>query len=563
MLGAPSGDGPGEAVFRSMDRPGARRASSDRGVAGAIFLLLFAVYAWFHPGGGWSQNVRFAQVRALVEQGRLEIDDYLLYAFERDAAGAPAYRRVALSEPGARSERLPRVSSLDLSLFGGHYYPNKPPGITLLAAPVYAALHAAEQARGVDPDDWWVLTLNLYLTRVLAVGALGALGGALFHACSRRLFPGLGAGLHAGAALAFGLGTLALPYATLFGDAVVVASLLLLVFRLLLALPRGARAPAPRGGALLFAAGSAGGLAVLVNNSALLAVAALGVYAAWRCRPRGLVVAYLAGGVLPAALLAAYQQACFGSAFDLPQRHQLEVFQTAAASPLLGVFAAPDWSVLPELLFRPYRGLFLFSPVLVLGVVGLGSMLAGRGRRAEAALFAAIFVLFVLMNLSFNGWHGGSSFGPRYLIPALPFLALPLAPAFARFRLASWALASLSVVSMGVVTAVGPQVEVTLRRPATEYYLPLLLGRSVEIGPFTVRGPVSAHPMGATGGDLEIADPDTRYAAWNSFNLGELLFPRSWTSLVPLLLGGGAGALALLRRAGRAPPVVDSPGDPW
>jgi hypothetical protein len=547
-----------------MDRLGAERGSADRRIAGAIFLLLFAVYAWFHPGGGWSQNVRFAQVRALVEQGRLEIDDYLLYAFERNAAGAPAYRRLLLSDPGARSERLPRVSSLDLSLSGGHYYPNKPPGLTLLAAPVYAALHAVERARGVDPDDWWVLTVNLYLTRVLTVGVLGALGGALFYACSRRLFPELGASLHAGAALVFGLGTLVLPYATLFGDAVVVASLLLLVLRLLLALPRGERGPALRGGTLLFGAGSAAGLAVLVNNAAFLAVAALGAYAAWRCRPRLRVAWYLAGGVPPAALLAGYQRACFGSFLDLPQSHQLEVFQTAAASALLGIFAAPDWSVLPELLFRGYRGLFPFSPVLALGVYGLGRMLVARGRRAEAVLFAAIFLLFLLMNLSFNGWHGGSSFGPRYLIPALPFLALPLAPAFARFRLASWALASLSIASMGIVTAVDPQVEVTLRRPASQYYLPLARGRSVEIGPFTVRGPVSAHPMGATGGDLEIADPDTPYATWNSFNLGECLFPRSWASVLPLLVGAGLGALALLGRAGRAPgaaPPVDSAGD--
>jgi hypothetical protein len=454
------------------------------------------------------------------------------------------------------------VSSLDLSVHGAHYYPNKPPGITLLAAPAYAALHAFERARGVDPDAWWVLTLNLYLTRVLAVGTLGALGGALFYACSRRLFPELGAAVHAAAALSFGLGTLALPYATLLGDPAVVASLLLLVFRLLLALPRGEPGPAWRDGALLFGAGSAAGLAVVVNNSAFLAVAALGVYAGWRCRPHLRVAWYLAGGALPAALLAGYHQACFGSPFDLPQSHQLEVFQTAVATPLLGIFAAPDWGVLPELLFRPYRGLFPFSPVLALGVYGLGRMLAQRSRRAEAALFGVIFLLFLLMNLSFNGWHGGSSFGPRYLIPALPFLALPLAPAFARFRLASLALASLSVASMGIVTAVDPQVEVTLRRPATEYYLPLLLGRTVEIGPFSVRGPVSAHPMGATGGDLEVADPDTRYAAWNSFNLGEFVFPRRWASLLPLLLGVGPGALALLRRAGREPPAaapVDSP----
>jgi hypothetical protein len=292
---------------------------------------------------------------------------------------------------------------------------------------------------------------------------------------------------------------------------------------------------------------------VVVNNSALLAVGALGAYAGWLCRPRRLAAWYLAGGLLPAALLAGYHWACFGDPFDLPQSHQLDVFQTAAASPILGIFAAPSWGVLSELLFRPYRGLFLFTPVLALSVYGLARMLAERRRRGEAVLFGAIFLLFLLMNLSFNGWHGGSSFGPRYLIPALPFLALPMALAFARFRLLSLALASVSVATMGVVTAVDPQVEVTFRRPASEYYLPLALGRTVEIGAFSVRGPVSAHPMGAAGGDLEVVDPATRYAAWNSFNLGEFLFPHSWASLLPLVLGAGLLVMALLRRAAREP----------
>lgn len=533
-----------------MDRRRACSGSPDRRTSGAIFLLLFGVYAYFHQGGGWSQNARFAQIRAVVERGRLEIDDFLLYSFERDARGAAAYRRLRLSDPGTRSERLPRANTLDLSVHASHYYPNKPPGITLLAAPAYAAIHAWERLRGLDPDAWWILTLNLYLTTVFSVGALGALGGALFHSSSRRLFPELGAGVHVAAALGFGLGTLVLPYATVLSDHVVVASLLLLVFRLLLEL---ADRPEAVGGASLFGAGSVAGLAVLASHSALLAVGALGAYAGWHCRPRRRAAWFLAGGLVPAALLAGYQWACFGDPLDLPQSHQLDLFQTAARAPLLGIFAAPDWGVLSELLFRPYRGLFPFTPVLALSGYGLVRMLAERRRRAEAVLFGAIFLLFLLMNSAFNGWHGGSSFGPRYLIPALPFLALPMALAFARFRLLSVALAGVSVAVMGVVTAVGPHVEVTLRRPASEHYLPLALGRTVEVGGFSLRGPVSAHPMGVAGGDLELADPDTLYAAWNSFNLGELLFPSSWASLLPLLLGAGLPALGLLRRAARCP----------
>src|SRR6478736_1762386 len=45
----------------------------------AIFVACFFAFAYFNQGGGWNQNARFAEVRAIVEQGRFPIDDYLIY----------------------------------------------------------------------------------------------------------------------------------------------------------------------------------------------------------------------------------------------------------------------------------------------------------------------------------------------------------------------------------------------------------------------------------------------------------------------------------------------------
>src|SRR5689334_23290697 len=42
--------------------------------------MAFIAFAYFHQGGGWNANSRFAMVRAIVEQGKLSIDSYLLYA---------------------------------------------------------------------------------------------------------------------------------------------------------------------------------------------------------------------------------------------------------------------------------------------------------------------------------------------------------------------------------------------------------------------------------------------------------------------------------------------------
>jgi hypothetical protein len=53
----------------------------------------------------------------------------------------------------------------------------------------------------------------------------------------------------------------------------------------------------------------------------------------------------------------------------------------------------------------------------------------------------------------------------------------------------------------------------------------------------TFEGPVSANPMGMYEGWMYRGyGPGSRQARWNSFNVGELLFPQSRWSLVPLLL---------------------------
>jgi hypothetical protein len=45
-----------------------------------LFATAFVAFAYFNQGGGWNQNSRFAMVRAIVEEGKFSIDDFLIYA---------------------------------------------------------------------------------------------------------------------------------------------------------------------------------------------------------------------------------------------------------------------------------------------------------------------------------------------------------------------------------------------------------------------------------------------------------------------------------------------------
>jgi hypothetical protein len=501
-----------------------------------LFLTLFVSYAWFHQGGGWQQNSRFDQVRSLAEAGELRINDYLLYR-PVVLGGEVEIRRVPLPDPVVSLESLSAPNTRDLSLRGGSVYPNKAPGVSLLATPAYAAVSRLGAGWGGDPDAWRALTLNAHLTTALFVGLLGAFGCLVFSRTSRALFPEIPASRHVAATWTFGLGTMVFPFSTLLFDHVPVAVFLLAAFGLLVR-ARGLTDGEGRRRSILFAvSGLVAGLAVACNYSAALALPLIAAYALSVGGPRALLP-FVAGGVAPAVGLGAYHGVCFGGPFSIPYAYQAETFRTGSG--WLGVFSLPDPVVAGKLLFSAHRGLFFTSPVLLLSALGLWQMSRNRETRHEAWLCAAIVVVFLGVNAAFDRWHGGFTFGPRYLIPALPFLALGLAPAFQKLPRATAALAGVSGALMLLATAVNPQVPNPEKNPVA--YLLRHFGGELP------QGPVSTNDLGVYEGRLySIYALGSERVQWNAYNLGELVWPRSRASLLPLLVVMGAGVAASLR----------------
>jgi hypothetical protein len=101
--------------------------------------------------------------------------------------------------------------------------------------------------------------------------------------------------------------------------------------------------------------------------------------------------------------------------------------------------------------------LLVLSPVLALAGVGT-FLLYRRGRRAEALTIAAISLGFLVYNSGYYLPFGGGSPGPRFLIPMLPFLAVPLGLAFRRYPAVTLALAVPSTVLAVVGTATHPLI---------------------------------------------------------------------------------------------------------
>ena len=81
-------------------------------------------------------------------------------------------------------------------------------------------------------------------------------------------------------------------------------------------------------------------------------------------------------------------------------------------------------------LVSPARGLLMFSPVVVLSLIGFILQVRGRALRPLEVLAAACVVAQLLVVSAQNeGWWAGHAFGPRFMSDVLPFLAYLSIPA--------------------------------------------------------------------------------------------------------------------------------------
>jgi hypothetical protein len=162
-------------------------------------------------------------------------------------------------------------------------------------------------------------------------------------------------------------------------------------------------------------AGRAGlplGLAVAARHADLVLVAVLAVGIALR-RPRQ--VPALIAWASPAVLFVLLYQWVY---FDAPWRHGF--------SGSLGRFAEPWGLGHAGLLISPAKGLLVFTPVVVVAVIGMARAFR-RGERWLVATLAAAAVGHWLLMGRWSEWHGGESWGPRMMTDVLPliFLFLP------------------------------------------------------------------------------------------------------------------------------------------
>lgn len=368
--------------------------------------VLLVVGLLVHPYRA-QQASRYLLTAAIVERGTLTLDDYEA-VLGRDRA--------------VRSE---------------HIYSDKAPGQPLLAVPFYAmgrlaGIEDATRSRVEDNLGVWWLTL----------WSAGVPGAALAVMMYRRasIFQLRGALL--GAIGAFG-GTVLLPLSAILFGHVLAASLLYGGYLLLM----DGRKPVR-----LAVAGSLAGLAVMVDYTAILGVGVLGLYAVWQHGTRSLV--WVGGGVPIALGLALYNQLAFGDPLTLSYQYTAFNEVTETSRPMFEMFDSTRLSNTLRILFDG-RGLLLATPVIPLALAGAGARLR-RGFQQDALMALAMFSVFIWIPVLWGNPWGGASPGLRYLAPALPFLAVPIAWAWSRWPRVTVFLTSVSVMTMLLATITEP-----------------------------------------------------------------------------------------------------------
>jgi hypothetical protein len=387
-------------------------------VLAAALALTFA-YAWPEQPTGWNASAHFALVRSLGD-GTAKIDRY------RDETG-------------------------DVAWYRGHYYAAKAPGLALYSLPPWLVLERIPQIG--DARDRAIWALNFWACVLPAV-----LLFLLIRAVGDRLAPGTGLM----SAIALGLGTMVLPFATMYFSHIPAAAASFAAFALLVRERNGPFRPWA-----VFAAGVLAGLAVVFEYpTALIGLVLAGYVLSVAPRlARGAV--YATGAVVGVLPLIAYHWFVYDSPFHTPYDDVVAVPGTSGhdvvgpnGEGILGV-TTPSFSDAVSLLVDDDRGLLVLSPLVLAGVVGL-VLLWRAGRRAESLTCLTIGAAFLVYNSGytpvFGGIFGGGSPGPRLLLASLPFLMLGVGVVFRRAPLAVIALLVGSTAIFAAATVTYPRI---------------------------------------------------------------------------------------------------------
>ncbi len=173
--------------------------------------------------------------------------------------------------------------------------------------------------------------------------------------------------------------------------------------------------------------GLAFSLATLCRPTSIIFIVSMAVY--WLLTDRRKLF-FLGAGALPAlASLAFFNYYFLGAFYSFPQSllgANLALLKTGSPD----VWQTPLWEGLAGLLFSPNRGLFIFSPILLLSLLGIRALIKDERMRMAIPLMMSQLIIVLFESKHFD-WWGGWSFGCRHLSDSVVVFFIMAIPAVA------------------------------------------------------------------------------------------------------------------------------------
>ncbi|MEO8360516.1 MAG: hypothetical protein ABI672_10845 [Vicinamibacteria bacterium] len=406
-----------------------------------VFALVLLSASYFFQSSAHNESARFDQIRSVSEHGEWFIDRF---------AG----------------------NSGDVVQVGGHTYPNKAPGTTLLGLIPWRTARAVLAVLPIDETKQLILTT--YALTILMAG----LPTALVSLMLLRLLANNGWTIPQATLISvgYGLGTIAFPFATLFFGHQLGAFLAFGAFYLIQTTQE--MSPDGRRTSTLALSGLMLGFLPVVEYPGAIATGLIGLYAIATLGFRWSVPVIL-GSILGVLPLPLYNIIAFGHAESLGYGFYTKGSTFAAHSRGFMGVTWPSFDVLWQITFGSQRGLFYANPWLIAILVTPFLIFRTKNLRGPFVLSMGIVIAFLTFNAGFGDsiiyWGGAFSFGPRHLLIALPFAALLIALTI-RERLLAPAVGLLIVATTLLMlppTAVDPRLPYEPRDPYFSFYFPL------------------------------------------------------------------------------------------
>jgi hypothetical protein len=371
-----------------------------------IFITLFLIYSFFIYWGGYNENSRLALTRAIVDEGKLEIDSYANLTADR-------------------------------AFYNGHYYSDKIPGTSILAIPPYSISKFLVSSKSFE-DNFYIKYVGKnripilepiglgdmrYLMIIITIftsSFFGALFSLIFYKLIAKFIINKNSRLFF--TTLFCLGTMIFPHSVIFWESVPAIFLSFLAFYILYRKNKK--------GWLTFLAGVLSGFSIVVSS---LAIPLLIIFLIYCILNRKNYILFCIGiliGILP---IISYNVTIFGrltyiSFYKDPSIWVIRQRDVSSILKQILINAKSIPFILIRVLFYPFNGLFFYYPIFLLSFSGILKMY--KKFKLDVILIISIFLLTLLLTTLTKIQFFGAFFGPRLMSLALPFLALPIACLF-------------------------------------------------------------------------------------------------------------------------------------